>query len=68
MPQYFFTVRRSEVETEYLNGVMLPNNAAAISYAEHIIVTLGASNDLSIIVENRAREPVLFIPGLPACA
>jgi hypothetical protein len=68
MPQYFFTVRRSEVEMKYPNGVMLPNNAAAISYAEHIIVTLGASNDLSIIVENGAREPVLFIPGLPACA
>jgi hypothetical protein len=33
MPQYFFTVRRSEVEMEYPNGVMLPNNAAAISYA-----------------------------------
>jgi hypothetical protein len=68
MPQYFFTVRRSEVEMKYPNGVMLPNNAAAISYAEHIIVTLGASSDLSIIVENGAREPVLFIPGLPACA
>ena len=68
MPQYFFTVRRSEVEMKYPNGVMLSNNAAAISYAEHIIVTLGASGDLIIIVENEAHESVLFIPGLPACA
>jgi hypothetical protein len=30
MPQYFFTVRRSEVEMKYPNGVMLPNNAIAI--------------------------------------
>ena len=36
MPQYFFTVRRSEVEMKYPNGVMLPNNAAAISYADFL--------------------------------
>jgi hypothetical protein len=29
MPQYFFTVRRSQVEVESPNGTMLPNDAAA---------------------------------------
>ena len=71
MPQYFFTIRRSEAEVECPNGSMLPNDAAAISYAEHIIATLpreGASGDLSVIVKNEAHEPVLFISGLPDCA
>jgi hypothetical protein len=71
MPQYFFTIRRSEAEVGCANGTMLPNDAAAISYAEDIIATMQretVSGDLSIIVKNEAHEPILFIPSLPACA
>jgi hypothetical protein len=72
MPQYFFIARRSEIETDDAHGMPLPDTAAALVHAEHIIDQLrkaGTFNDdLIIVVKNELHETVLNLPFRPANA
>jgi hypothetical protein len=74
MPRYFFTIRRldSEIEDDP-QGMILPNDAAALSHAEHEIRELqkGDGYDdpkLIMIVKSEIHQPLLSLPFLPACA
>jgi len=72
MPQYFFIARRTHVETDDPHGMPLPDTAAALRHAEHIIDQLrkaGTFNDdLTIVVKNELHETVLNLPFRPANA
>ena len=55
------------------DGTYLPDAAAALSYAEYTIRELrkktGYKDDLTLmmIVEDQARQAVLFLPFFPGC-
>jgi hypothetical protein len=72
--QYFFIIRRSDMGFEDNPlGKDLPNVAAALSYAEHIIGQLhdeGSDGDaeLMMIVKDETQQTVLSLPFLPAFA
>lgn len=74
MPRYFFTIRRLDGEIEDdTHGIILLNDAAALSYAEHAIGQLqktGGYDDpqLMMIVKNATRQPLLSLPFRPGCA
>jgi hypothetical protein len=73
MPRYFFIAQRPDIEKDDPHGTILPDDAAALLYAERIIGDLrkagGGNNDgLTVIVRNERLERVLSIPFLPACA
>jgi hypothetical protein len=74
MPRYFFTIRRpgSEFEDDP-GGMILPNDAAALSHAAHAIRELQKREGyddprLMMIVKNETRQPLLSLPFLPGCA
>jgi hypothetical protein len=72
MPRYFFIAQRPDIEKDDPHSTTLPDDAAALLYAERIIGDLrkagGGNDDLTVIVRNERLEMVLSIPFLPACA
>jgi hypothetical protein len=74
VPQYFFVVQRSDQKEEgNPHAVSLPNDAAALRYAERTIAELRRERGHSdptrfVIVRNAKNEAVLSVPFLPACA
>jgi hypothetical protein len=74
VPQYFFTVQRADhkdgIDPQVVN---LPNDAAALRYAERTIAKLrqekGHFDSTGfVIVKNEENEVILSVPFLPACA
>jgi hypothetical protein len=67
----FFTIRgRHRVVKEDPDGTYLPDVAAALSYAEYTVRELrkkSGRNDTTLImvVQDQARQPVLFVPFFP---
>jgi hypothetical protein len=74
VPRYFLTIRWPDGrKQDDPDGTILPNEAAALSYAERTIENLrneNGYNDLGLmmLVRNERRQIVLSIPFLPACA
>jgi hypothetical protein len=73
MPRYFFAVRGTAGEKDDPNGTILPNDAAALSYAERTIAELPKEEGyddpgMIMIVRNHKHQMVWSIPFLPACA
>jgi hypothetical protein len=74
MPQYFFIIRTSDLETEDdPHGTDLPDLGAALSYAERTIRELQKDGEYRppgpmMIVMDEARHVVLILPFSPACA
>jgi len=73
MPRYFFTIHRQDRVENDPDGTYLPDAEAALSYADHTIRALckksGYKDDLTLmmIVEDQARDAVLFLPFFPGC-
>jgi hypothetical protein len=68
--RYFFTVRGSAVVEDDAHGTYLPDDAAALSYAEHSVRELRkkrSRNDpaLMMVVQDQARQPLLYVPFFP---
>jgi hypothetical protein len=74
MPRYFFPVQRlGRLIKDDTCGLILPDAAAALSHAEHVIDALQNRDDphraeLKMIVQNETRETILSLPFLPGCA
>ena len=74
MPRYFFARWWPDGrKQDDPDGTILPNEAAALSYAERIVESLrkesGYNNPgLMMFVRNERQQIVLSIPFLPACA
>ena len=74
MSQYFFIVKRTDQKDEVdPRAVNLPNDAAALRYAELTISELhkekGYFDSMGfVIVKNEKDEVILSVPFLPACA
>jgi len=74
VPQYFFVVQRSDQKEEgNPHAVSLPNDAAALRYAERTIAELQKERGYFVpsgyvIVRNAKNEAILSVPFLPACA
>jgi hypothetical protein len=72
--QYYFIVKRADQQDEVgPSAVMLPNDAAALRYAERTIAELrkekGYFDSMGfVIVKNERNELILSVPFLPACA
>ena len=72
MPQYFFTIHREDRVKDDLDGTYLPDVAAALSYAEHIIQELrkkSGYDDLALMmfVMDQCGKRVLSLPFWPGC-
>ncbi len=71
MHRYFFTVCGRERIKNDPAGVDLPDDAAALSYAERKIRELRTSGyddpALMMIVKDEARQVVLSLPFFPGC-
>jgi hypothetical protein len=74
VPRYFFVVQRSAQKEEGdPHAVSLPNDSAAMRYAERTIAELKKEKDYCdpvgvVIVRNEKDEVILSAPFLPACA
>jgi hypothetical protein len=73
MPRYFFTIRGTAGEKDDPHGTILPNDAAALSYAECTIAELQKEEGygdpgLIMIVRNHTHQIIWSIPFLPAYA
>jgi hypothetical protein len=74
VPRYFFAIRWLDGKTQDdPNGASLPNEEAALSYAERTIESLRKENGyddpgLIMLVRNEKQQTVLSIPFLPASA
>lgn len=74
MSEYLFMTKRADQKDEVdPRAVNLPNDAAALRYAELIIAELqkekGCFDSMGlVIVKNEMDEVILSIPFLPACA
>ena len=71
--RYFFGLRWSDHEEDDANGTLLPDDAAALNYADRLIRQLkdaGGYSDpnLTVIVRDGLNRVVLSIPFLAACA
>jgi len=72
VPRYFFTVLRGDRVEDDRDGTYLPDDMAALSYAEYTIRELrkkSGYNDLALmmIVTDQARQVVLSLPFFPGC-
>jgi hypothetical protein len=71
MPQYFFIIRTSDLETEDdPHGTNLPDLGATLSYAERTIRELQKGGEYrppgpTMIVMDEARQVVLILPFSP---
>ena len=74
VPRYFFAIRWPDGrKQDDPDGTILPNEAAALSYAERATERLRKENGyddpgLMMLVRNERQQIVLSIPFLPACA
>ena len=74
VPRYFFARWWPDgSKQDDPDGTILPNEAAALSYAERTIESLRKENGyndprLMMFVRNERQQIVLSIPFLPACA
>ncbi len=73
MPRYFFTIRGESVIEDDPHGMILPNTAAALSYAKRRIKELRGESGyddplLILVVKDDSNRTVLSLPFLPACA
>ena len=73
MFRYFFDIRSQCHAHHDEQGKLLPDDAAALNYACHLIRQLKAGGEyddpgLMIEVRNEMRQMVLAIPFLAACA
>jgi hypothetical protein len=72
--QYFFIVKQADLKDEANpRAVILPNDIAALRYAERTIAELqkqkGYFDSMGfVIVKNENDEVILSVPFLPACA
>ena len=73
MPRYFFTIHGQDRVADDPEGTYLPDEAAALSYAEYTIRELrkksGYKNDLALmmIVRDQTGQTVLSLPFFPGC-
>jgi len=72
VPQYFFTIHREHRVEDDPDGTYLPDDTAALSYAEHTIRELrkkSGYDDLSLMmfVTNQSGQKVLSLPFWPGC-
>ena len=73
MPRYFFTIHGQDRVADDPEGTYLPDEAAALSYAEYTIRELrkksGYKDDLSLMmfVKDEAQQTVLSLPFFPGC-
>ena len=72
MPRYFFTIRGRDRVEDDPDGIDLPDAAAALSHAEHIIRELrkkSGYNDLALMmfVTDQSGRTVLSLPFFPGC-
>lgn len=71
MQRFFFTIcGRNRVVEEDPHGTYLPDVAAALSHAEYVVCELrkaSSCNDPArmMIVQDQARQSVLFVPFFP---
>jgi hypothetical protein len=74
VPRYFLAIRWPDGrKQDDPGGTFLPNEAAALSYAERTIESLRKESGyddpgLMMFVRNERQQIVLSIPFLPACA
>ena len=74
MPRYFFTIRWSDGEIEDdPSGMILPNDMAALSHAEHTIRRIKQGDRCDhpgpmMIVHSETHQTLLSLPFLPGCA
>jgi hypothetical protein len=71
--RYFFTIRWSDHDDDDRHGTELPDDAAALGYADRIIRELkdgGGLDDpgLMMVVKNEMHMTVLSLPFLAGCA
>ena len=70
MPRFFFTIHgRAQVEDDPV-GTYLPDEAAALSYAEYTIRELRKKSGykdpaLMMMIKDEARQTVLSLPFFP---
>lgn len=71
MQRYFFTIREgNRIIEDDPHGRYLPDVAAALSYAEYTVRELRKRDDrkdptLMMVVQDQARQTVLFLPFFP---
>ena len=71
MPQYFFAIHKEDRVEDDPDGTYLPDDAAALAYAEYTIRELRKKSSykddltLMMIVEDEARQMVLSLPFFP---
>jgi hypothetical protein len=68
MPRYFFIIETDEREIDDPDGVVLPNDVAAIEYARRIIDDLRKDHrpedpEAAIVVKTTAGEVIYRFPG-----
>ena len=73
MSRYFFIIQKAEGVKDDTHGMSLPDDAAALCYAQRAISELEMEHGFRdptaiMIVKNEKHETVLSIPFLPACA
>jgi hypothetical protein len=72
VPRYFFTIHGRDPVEDVADGTYLPDAAAALSHAEHIIWELrkkSGYNDLALMmfVTDQSGQAVLSMPFFPGC-
>jgi hypothetical protein len=72
MRRYFFTIHGQDGVADDPEGTYLPDEAAALSYAEYTIRELrkkSGHNDLALMmfVKDQAGQTVLSLPFFPGC-
>jgi hypothetical protein len=72
MPRYFFTIHGQDRVTDDPEGTYLPDESAALSYADYTIRELrkkSGYDDLSLmmIVKDQPGHTVLSLPFFPGC-
>jgi hypothetical protein len=70
LQRYFFTIRGRDLVEDDREGKQFSDVATALSYAEHTIRELREKSDridltLTMVVQNQARQTVLFLPFFP---
>jgi hypothetical protein len=71
--RYFFTIHRLNTIEDDPDGKDLPNETAALSYAEQVIAELKTKSGykdpgLMMIVQDEGHHTILSLPFLPGCA
>jgi len=73
MRRYFFTIHGQDRVADDPEGTYLPDEAAALSYAEYTIRVLRKKSDyeddlsLMMMVKDQAGQTVLSLPFFPGC-